>query len=194
MCGLVLTMLNYEHGIFAYDVGGIDIKRYPEASRHPRVTSCYSTVVRNVVLITTIVSIVCSVRREQLKLKWNNRYFNSIDKQHPSSVEFMHLDAEEDFMEENVRGKVQVATGSVLTRRFVAEILLMAFVPLPGLDVYVTLADVAPDSTEEVQYTYLLSEFMLAFMVLRMAFMFRAMMTFNVYNNPFSMKLFRAYG
>lgn len=35
---------------------------------------------------------------------------------------------------------------------------------------------------------------MLVFMVLRTAFMFRALMTFNKYNSAFSKKLFRSYG
>ena len=39
MFGLILTMFNYEYAIFNFDINGIDISKYPEASKHPRVTS-----------------------------------------------------------------------------------------------------------------------------------------------------------
>ena len=84
--------------------------------------------------------------------------------------------------------------GRLFTKSFVAEILLMVCIPLPEFDMYVTLKNTSPGSTDVVQYTYLLSEFMLAIMVLRITFMFRAMMTFNIYNNPYSIKLFKSYG
>lgn len=180
--GLVLAMLNYEYGIFSYDVDGIDVEKYPDASRHPRVACFLTCVVRSVVLITTLISIGCLFKREQLRVQWINKYFNQIDKQHPSAVEFMHLDDEEDFLDEVDQEKAQVGDWSFVTCKFICEIALMAFVPLPNCDMYITLADSAPDSTEPKVYTYLLSEFMLAFMVLRIGFMFRAVMKFNIYN------------
>ena len=39
MFGLVLTMINFEYTIFKYDPNGIDIGKYPDASKHPRVTN-----------------------------------------------------------------------------------------------------------------------------------------------------------
>lgn len=69
-------MVNYEDIIFNYDIEGIDIKKYPDASKHPRVISDNSCIVRCIVTFTSIISIACLFRREQLRAKWMKKYFN----------------------------------------------------------------------------------------------------------------------
>ena len=71
--------MNYEYVIFNFDVKGIDMARYPDASKHPRVTSFFTCVVRTVVMITTIVSIGCMFKREQLRCQQNHKYFDKVD-------------------------------------------------------------------------------------------------------------------
>ena len=87
------------------------------------------------------------------------------------------------------------AGGSFVTRpSFLFEVLIMAFIPLPYFDVYITLSSKSPASMIYREHTYLLSEFMLVLMVLRICFLIRAIINFDIYNNTFSKKLFKAYG
>lgn len=106
----------------------------------------------------------------------------------------MHLDEEEDFMEDRDKLKVKIGFGSFLSSQFLFEVLLNSLIPLPFYDMYITLEASPPDSNDKKAYTYLLSDFMLAIMVLRIAFMIRAVMKFNIYNQSYAMKLFRSYG
>lgn len=106
----------------------------------------------------------------------------------------MHFEEEEEFMENDDKLNYEISNWSFITKKFVMEILLMIFIPLPNFDYYITFEDVPPGSTDNVVYTYLLSEFMLVVMVLRIGFMFRAIMKFNIYNRPYAIRLFKAYG
>ena len=58
---------------------------------------------------------------------------------------------------------------------------------------YITLED-SDTNNDPVKYTYLLSDFILVLMILRIVFMFRAIMKFNIFYKPFTIKLFRSYG
>lgn len=69
-------MYNYEHGIFHYDLNGIDTEAFPVASKHPRVTCTTSNVIRNIVVILTLLSVGCLIFRELLRVKWESEYFN----------------------------------------------------------------------------------------------------------------------
>lgn len=56
--GLILALYNYEVVIFEYDRLGLDVDKYKDASKHPRVTCKISCVTRVLVLLTSIISIV----------------------------------------------------------------------------------------------------------------------------------------
>ena len=106
----------------------------------------------------------------------------------------MHLDDEEDFMDDKDKLKVNVGFCRFISRQFLFEVVLNSLIPLPFYDMYITLEASPPDSSDKAAYTYLLSDFMLAIMVLRICFMIRAVMKFNIYNQAYAMKLFRSYG
>ena len=62
----------------------------------------------------------------------------------------MHLDVEEEFMEEEIKDKVNPETESLFTPGFIAEIILLAFIPLPNWDMYITYSDSDPSTVDEV--------------------------------------------
>ena len=78
--GLVLTIINYEHTIFTYDTDkSINLKMYPISHLHPRVTNNVTTLIRSIVLVTTIISVVFMVKMEKTRIFWMNKYFNDVE-------------------------------------------------------------------------------------------------------------------
>ena len=105
----------------------------------------------------------------------------------------MHTDNEEEFLEENdSEEKMHVSYGWFFTKSFLSQILLLSCVPIPYFDMYFTYKDSAPDSSDEIEYTYLLSDFLLTLMIIRIAFLFKAIMKYNIYNNSSVPSLQRA--
>lgn len=94
----------------------------------------------------------------------------------------MHLDDEDEFIDENQVHREHTGGKKFLTWKFLYEVLILMFIPLPNYDMYITMENSPPDSNELTKYTYLLSDIMLAFMVLRIFYMIRAVMKFNIYN------------
>ena len=68
------------------------------------------------------------------------------------------------------------------------EVLMMIVAPMPFLDFYIII------NCQSIDVTYLLSEFMLAFMFLRIYFFVRTVVNYTIYNDPFSKRLLRAHG
>ena len=128
-------------------------------------------------------------KMEQVRVAWINKYMSEVQIKHPSTIDFMHYDPEEKFFDNTNQ---VLAKRKVLSRRFLIEVALMCAIPLPNFDMYITLEDSDTDSVN-IKYTYLLSDLILAVMVLRLVFMFRAIMKFNIYNRPYAMRLFKTY-
>ena len=102
----------------------------------------------------------------------------------------MHYDEENQF---SINKKHTFVNKSFLSRKFLLDVLLMSAIPLPYVDYYFTFYDSDSDY-KPVAYTYLLSDFLLAIMLLRFAFIIRALMKFNIFNRPFAMRIFKSYG
>lgn len=94
----------------------------------------------------------------------------------------MHLDGEDEFMDMHLKDQMKINIFSLFSTKFLFEVLLMTLVPIPNYDMYITMANSPPNTTEKTVYTYLLSDFLLAIMVLRIGFFIRAVMKFNIYN------------
>lgn len=77
-------------------------------------------------------------------MAWLNRYFSSVQKQHPTQVEFMHLDDEEEFMEDKQEAEGQQES-NIYSRAFICELLVMMVIPIPYVDGYLMFRDSPPD-------------------------------------------------
>ena len=65
---------------------------------------------------------------------------------------------------------------------------MLSLIPIPGYDRYFVIM------CEDKDTVYLLSEFMLVFMCLRIYFLIRAMLNFTDCMDPFAKKICKAYG
>ena len=77
----------------------------------------------------------------------------------------------------------------LVTRYFVLEILILLTCPIPFYDRYITLKC---NGGENV--TLLLSDYMLAFMFLRLYYLIRASFNYRIYSDALSKKVCKAYG
>ena len=97
----------------------------------------------------------------------------------------MHTEDEEDFEE----AEEDFGHGEhLITKSFILEILMLILIPIPGYDRYITIV------CDDMDTVYLLSEFMLVFMCLRIYFLVRAMLNFTECMDPFAKKICKSYG
>ena len=59
------------------------------------------------------------------------------------------------------------------------ELLILACIPLPCFDRYIDMWTIPADSNDKVYYTYLLSDFMLIIMYLRIAMLIRSIFNYD---------------
>ena len=64
--GLVLAIIDYESQI-STNLKNINIKEYPDASKHPRVTNGLSCMIRMTTLFTTVCAMGCLIMRHYHK-------------------------------------------------------------------------------------------------------------------------------
>lgn len=75
-----------------------------------------------------------------------------------------------------------------LTGQFILEIIILALVPIPGYDRFITINCMGKDTV------YLLSEFMLVFMFFRIYFVVRSFLNYTQFRDPYAKKLCKSYG
>lgn len=123
--------------------------------------------------------------RQWYRRNWMNTYFRNASKGDPSSIEFMHTEQEEDYEdppEDFGHGE------HLFNKTFISEVILLLMIPIPGYDRYIML------QCQGKETVYLLSEFMLVFMCLRVYFLVRSMLNFTEFMDPYAKKLCKAYG
>lgn len=106
------------------------------------------------------------------------------DRQEPSEIHFEYdaiVNQDNDCDLEN-RGKL-------FTFNFFIQVLLLLIAPIPGFDLYITLSC---DNHEKV--TYLMSDFLLAFMWIRLFFIVRTLLNYSIFTDAYARKLQHAYG
>lgn len=76
----------------------------------------------------------------------------------------------------------------LITRYFVLEVLVLSICPIPYFDTYITLV------SDSGPVTFLLSDFLLAFMFLRLFFLIRTCFNYSIYTDAISKKVCKSYG
>lgn len=82
----------------------------------------------------------------------------------------------------------------VISWQFIFEVFILMLIPFPYYDKYFVFKNYPVDSNQEVEYTYLLSEFMLAFMLFRIGLLVRALLNYTQFNSTYAKRLSSAYG
>ena len=77
----------------------------------------------------------------------------------------------------------------VFDNYFIFEIIILLLCPIPYFDLYIPIS-----AKENQEVIYLLSEFLLAFMWIRVYFVVRCLFNYSIYTDAHSMKLCRFYG
>ena len=95
--GLVLAVISYECQVSSH-LTNVDMKAYPDASKHPRITSSLTQLIRMTITFTTIGAMGCLIMRHYHKQRWITKYF--LEKsQDPTQIEFMHYEDDKHFLE-----------------------------------------------------------------------------------------------
>lgn len=69
----------------------------------------------------------------------------------------------------------------VITKKFVLEVLILIMIPTPFYDKYFTV-----ECNEDHEVVYLLSDFLIAFMWVRLFFLYRTIYNYSIYSDAFA--------
>lgn len=131
-------------------------------------------------MISNVFAMACMLARHYYKITWMNNFREDTDERI-----FLQYNTE---ISENPRffeHKKQFFT----MRLFLETILLMTS-PIPYYDRYITFTGCKDDIT----VVYLLSEFLVAVMLLRMYFLLRTFFNFSIYADAISKRICKSYG
>ena len=108
-----------------------------------------------------------------------NKFFKNVAGD-PSSIGYLHSEKEEDFLEppEDFGNGV-----SWISTTFVFDVIMLIFIPIPYYDRYIIIECTGKDTV------FMLSEFMLVFMCLRIYFLIRSMLNYSEFMDPFAKKV-----
>lgn len=129
---------------------------------------------------TTLLAVISLITRHYYKVIWVNQYFYSGSDTH-IYVQFQEMIM--DPLSLNRRKAKQL-----ITKTFLIEILILLISPIPFYDWYI------PIRAKSYHVVYFVSEFLFAFMFLRIFFLVRAVFNYSVYTNAHSKKLCQTYG
>lgn len=87
-----------------------------------------------------------------------------------------------------------INTKSRFGYRFFLEAFVILLCPVPYWDCIITLRGINPTETNFVPVYYLLSDFILALMFIRVIFLFRASINYSIFMDIYSKKLCKSYG
>lgn len=135
-------------------------------------------------MLTSILSLVCLYKRHLYQIEWTNSFLSGEDNEDPNDIKFMY--------DEIINSATYDEFGHqkhLITRYFILEVIVLSTCPIPYYDKYIHLIC---NGGEKV--TFLLSDFLLAFMFLRLYFLIRASFNFSIYTDALSKKVCKAYG
>ena len=78
--------------------------------------------------------------------------------------------------------------------KLVMDILILIVFPLPFYDRYIFIKQNDENGLEYFYTDYLLSDFMIAFMFLRILFLLRSAVNYSIYKDAYSIRLCQSYG
>ena len=87
-----------------------------------------------------------------------------------------------------------INTKSRFGYRFFLEAFVILLCPVPYWDCIITLRGINPTETNFVPVYYLLSDFILALMFIRVIFLFRASINYSIFMDIYSKKLCKSFG
>ena len=178
--GLALTMLNYEYDVVMFKTK-LEPSLIPNAMDDVRNAKSWTNTIRIVIFLTTIMAIICLIMRHHYKIEWFNKYFQD------DSETAIYCQYNEIIMGRNSN---EVKHRKRLFRRnLFMEIAMLMVCPIPFFDMYITL-----HSKDKKEVYILLSDIILAFMLVRTFFLVRTCVNYTVYTDAYSKKLCKSYG
>lgn len=118
---------------------------------------------------------------------------------HGSKSEWLNKDLPQEISGNNTLGdldfgRMLINTKSRFGYRFFFEAFVILLCPVPYWDCIITLRGINPTLTNFVPVYYLLSDFILALMFIRVMFLFRASINYSIFMDIYSKKLCKSYG
>lgn len=171
----------------------------------PRFTSGYSNSLRYLTLATSLAAMFCLFLRRKYKNEWVNHLLSqSADKVMNygplyreynniilgSSFDHIELISER---KKKIRKEHMVKLKSICSPQFAFELLCLCVLPYPFWDKLIVGAEFDTTQGKKV-VVYWFSDIMFAFMFLRLAFLFRTLMSYSQYSGVYSKSLCRKYG
>ena len=200
LIGLLTGIISYEYDIHHNYVfvpeDQYENRDEESAMDAPRFKDHNTIMLRWIIFITSYIGVFFLVMRNYYKVLWVNNFFNeSIRKSRSKHSKNMYYfyneailggkDTEETIQEMYIRER------KFLRPKFLLECTLMAICPQPFYDdFFITKVIMHP---KEFQ-VYNLNDFLLIIMFLRLIFLYRSMINYNIYTDAYSMKLCKLYG
>jgi hypothetical protein len=91
-------------------------------------------------------------------------------------------------------GKMLINAKQSYGIHFWTEAFMMLMCPIPYWDIIIEIPALNGDKTASVKVYYLLSDFILAFMWIRIVFLIRAVINYSIFMDIYSKKLCKSYG
>ena len=130
-------------------------------------------------MISNFFAVACLFARQYYRIKWVNNFRIDNDER----IFFQ-------YNQEIVNSRVFEHKKRFFTMNFMFEVTLLMVSPIPYYDRYITYED----CKDGITVHYLLSEFLVAIMILRMYFLIRTFFNFSLYADAISKKICKNYG
>lgn len=147
----------------------------------PRNLKPTTNMFRLIVMITSLLSAGCLVMKHYYKVLWLNEHF------HQETDTHIYVQYQEVLMDTQMHNLKK--REKFFNFWIVIEVLVLLVCPIPYYDCYITII-----AKKQIEVVYLLSEFIFAFMWLRVLFLVRAIFNYSVFTDAYSKKLCHTYG
>jgi len=181
LIGLIVYIIHYETIICTTPYEKPDPIKYPNAMDDPRNKHFSTNIVRLIIMITTLLAIACLCMRQYYKIVWINTFLQTDNQSH---INYQYNEIVRGGDCDSIEDEIPM-----FDNNFFFDIFVLCLFPWPYYDTYIPIS---AQGNEEV--LYLLSEFMFAFMSIRIYFLITCLYNYSIYNDAYSMKLCRFYG
>ena len=137
-----------------------------------------------VITIVTMGGIIALYRRHKMKTDWLNNDLPHV----------MRQQTIQGISELAPAQKYIIKFRSPFRASFWLEAFILLIGPLPYYDPIITISALGIDKRERVIVEYLLSDFILSFMFIKMIFLIRAVFNYSMYTDTYAKKLCNNYG
>ena len=142
--GLILSILDYEldlcengfKGLGLVPDDGTDTTQIEEQAVHDRINSKWTTTIRIINCISSILTITMLVLRNYIKVEWTNKYFNEQLKREKMQVDTIHFCAVEtkDGGHDHNALFIDIQNRAFFTKKFIIEVFVQLIFPWPYFD------------------------------------------------------------